>query len=482
VTDHRLVEDRLDRGAVVGGAARHPANPGPWLFRWRHCYSTDIDSALRQYLIGGNGARGIASGIEAAIDAGALRPGDPLPAVRRLATDLGVSPATVAAALADLRARGLVVTRERSRSHVGWRPPVAGAWLGAPLPAGVRDLAGGNPDPELLPDRVPFLRRLEPGRRLYGEDHDDQALLEPARAELRADGIETGHLAVAGGALDGIERALQARLRPGDGVAVEDPGFAGLFDLLRALGLALHPVGIDARGMDPEGLAAALADGAAAMIVNPRGQNPTGAALDPGRAAELRAVLDRAPDVLVLEDDHLGPIAGAPRLTLTAGRRRWAVARSVAKSLDPDLRLAVLSGDERTMSRVRGRQAVGPQWVSGLLQGLAAAMWADPGVATTLERAAEAYRERREALLAALAEQRIQARAGGISAWVPVPEEAAVVQSLRERGWAVAPGAPYRLRSPRAIRITTSTLTAAESEQLAADLAAALRPQASRPA
>ena len=67
-------------------------------------------------------------------------------------------------------------------------------------------------------------------------------LLELARAEFAASGIGTGAIAVTSGALDGIERALGAQLKPGDLVAVEDPGFAGLFDLLRALGLALRPV------------------------------------------------------------------------------------------------------------------------------------------------------------------------------------------------------------------------------------------------
>jgi DNA-binding transcriptional MocR family regulator len=434
-------------------------------------------SELTQYRISGKGAKQIAASVERAIEAGDLRPGDQLPAVRQLAAQLEVSPTTVAAALADLRSRGLVMTRARSRSYVSWRPPVAGAWLGTAVPAGARDLASGNPDPELLPDLAPFLRRMEPPRQLYGGEAVLPELAEVAAAELSAAGIDAAQIAVASGALDATERVLQAQLRPGDVVAVEDPGFAGLFDLLRALGLALRPVPVDARGMLPAALAEALEEGAAAVVVNPRGQNPTGASLDEARARELRKALQRSPEALVVEDDHLGPIAGAPRLTLTGGRQRWAAARSVAKSLGPDIRLAVLAGDAQTISRVRGRQAVGPQWVSHLLQRLAAALWRDPEVAALLERAARIYRERREALAKALAERGIEAGGGaGITVWIPVPEEAPVVQALLERGWAVSPGAPYRLRAGRAVRVTTSSLREDEAGELAAAVEDALRP------
>jgi DNA-binding transcriptional MocR family regulator len=430
-----------------------------------------------QYRIAGDGAREIAASVERSIEDGALSPGDPLPSVRRLASELEVSPTTVAAALADLRARGLIVSRQRSRSYVSWRPPVGGAMLGAAIPAGARDLASGNPDPALLPKLKPFLRRLDPPRQLYGGEPVVAELRRLAEAEFEAAGIAAGHIAVLSGALDGIERALQAQLRPGDVVAVEDPGFAGLFDLLRALGLALRPVTVDARGMVPAALGEALDEGAGAVVINPRGQNPTGASLDQARASELRAVLDRAPTAMVVEDDHLGPIAGSPRLTLTAGRQRWAAAFSVAKSLGPDLRLALMAGDAQTISRVRGRQAVGPQWVSHLLQHLVATIWSDDGVAKALARAAATYRERRERLVEALAQRGIEAGApSGITVWIPVPEEAPVVQSLLERGWAVSPGAPYRLQSERAIRVTISTLKAPQAEQLADALAAALLP------
>lgn len=432
---------------------------------------------MAQYRISGNSGQEIADSVERAIEQGALTPGEALPSVRALAGELGVSPTTVSAALNDLRSRGLIVSHERSRSQVSWRPPLGGALQRPSVPAGARDLASGNPDPALLPDATPFLRRLKPPTQLYGDEPAVPELLRLAETEFGATGIDSKALAITSGALDGIERALQANTKPGDLVAVEDPGFAGLFDLLRALGLALRPVPIDDRGMAPDALAGALAEGAAAVVLNPRGQNPTGASLDDKRARQLRAVLAQAPGAMVVEDDHLGPIAGVPRVTLTAGRERWASALSLAKSLGPDLRLAVLAGDARTISRVRGRQAVGPQWVSHLLQHLVAAMWADAGVSAALEHAAGAYRERRERFLGALAERGIEVSAtAGIAVWIPVPEEAPVVQSLLAQGWAVMPGAPFRLQSPRAIRVTTSTLTATEANDLAEAVRVALQP------
>ncbi len=455
--------------------------PSPNLFVTRPsfsiCYSTEMASDLTQYRISGEGAEEIAASIERGISSGELRPGQALPAVRSLAAELGVSPTTVSAAFKSLRSRGLVVTRSRSGVQVSWRPPLGAPLLGPSLPEGARDLASGNPDPELLPDLAPVLRRIEPPRQLYGGDHADPKLLELAVAELGREGVAAGELAVVSGALDGIERALGAQLGSGDAVAVEDPGFAGVFHLLRALGLALRPVAIDARGMIPAALEEALGQGVAAVVLNPRGQNPTGASLDAERAAALSSLLDRKPDVMVVEDDHLGPIAGAPRLTLTAGRARWAAARSLAKSLGPDLRLAILAGDPDTIVRVRGRQAVGPGWVSHLLQRTAATLWEDKKIARDLERATETYTERREAFVDALAEQGVEVESPtGLNVWIPVPSETAVVQALQSDGWAVMPGAPFRLQAAPAIRVTISSLKPAELPALAEAIASALRP------
>jgi DNA-binding transcriptional MocR family regulator len=438
-------------------------------------------SELKQYRISAASAAELVRAIESGVAAGDLRPGERLPSVRRLASDVGLSPVTVASGLAELRRRGVVVTEPRRGSRIGSGPPIGGGLAGRaplPVPSGARDLSRGNPDPALLPDLGAALSRIPPGGRLYGEAPDLPQLIERAGAQLGTDGIPAESLCVTSGALDAIERVLGVHLRAGDRVAVESPGYAALFDLLRAQGLGLEPVVHDDRGLIPARLAAALAGGVGAVVLTPRGQNPSGAALDGERAGELRAVLAEHPDVLVVEDDHLGPVAGRDLHTVAPGRARWAHARSVAKSLGPDLRLAVLAGDEHTIARVQGRQQCGPGWVSHVLQHLVVALWDDAEVQRGIERASATYTERRTRLVGLLADRGVPARgASGLNVWIEVSDEAAVIGALLQRGWALAPGAPYRLADGRpAVRVTTATLDSAEARRLADDVAEALAP------
>lgn len=216
-------------------------------------------SALRQYRIQAGSARELVARIEADVASGTLAPGQALPSVRRLADQVGLSPATVAAGLAELRRRGVVVSEPRRQTRIGDGPPIGAARPVLPVPAGAHDLSSGNPDRTLLPDLGAALARLRLPDRLYGAPAALPELAALARAQLGADGICAPALCVVSGALDGIERVLEARLRPGDRVAVENPGYAALFDLLRAHGLALEPVALDERGMLPDSLAASLA-------------------------------------------------------------------------------------------------------------------------------------------------------------------------------------------------------------------------------
>ncbi len=433
-------------------------------------------NVLERYQIAGEGATDIAATIEAGIREGRIPAGAHLPPVRTLAVALHVSPATAAAAYGVLRSRGLVITGGRRGTRVRERPPLPVRSV-APLPDDVRNLRHGNPNPEFLPDLTNFVGA---GRtRLYGEEANVPELLDLSRVRLRADGIPADEIAIVAGALDGVERVLQTHVSPGDKIAVEDPGYSNVYDLCSAMGLNLVGFDVDDEGPVPAALDTALRSGVRAVVVTPRAHNPTGALISPERAEDLRLVLGRYPHVLVVEDDHAGPVAGGAHRTLAdASHERWAVVRSVSKSLGPDLRLAAVAGDSTTITRVEGRQLLGTGWVSHILQQTVAALWADPVIEAFLEEATDAYAQRRRALIGALEARNIQSHGrSGMNVWVPVFEEAPAIAALMESGWAVAAGERYRLNAPPALRITISTLEPSEAETLADAIADAVKPR-----
>jgi DNA-binding transcriptional MocR family regulator len=417
-------------------------------------------------------SRELALDIEMRIRDGAIEAGEQLPTIRALAADLGVSPMTVATAYRDLRLRGVVTTDGRRGTRVTERPPVRIAGRSS-IPAGVHDLASGNPDPAFLPSLVDAFAAIDPLPRLYGVPASSPELHELAMTRFADDGIEVASLTVVAGTLDAVDRVLGAHLRPGDAIAVEDPGYARVYDLLRGGGFDLIPMRVDDCGIVADDLAQALGRGAAGVIVTPRAQNPFGSAMDAARADALREVLASHPDVVLIEDDHAGISAGTPAQSIRPdGHRRWAISRSVSKTLGPDLRLAVLAGDDETIGRVEGRRMLGTGWVSHIIQQLVVALWSDDAVDAVTARSAEVYADRRAALITALADHGMTAHGrSGLNVWVPVPEETATVTGLLQRGWAVTAGERWRLRSGPGIRVTTAALPTDDAPAFASALA-----------
>lgn len=437
-----------------------------------------------QYQVSGDSAASISASIESGVLRGDWVAGAALPAVRVLADQLHVSPATVAKAYHELRQRGVVETEGRRGTRIRSRPPIAGprAALRLPVPSGLRDLSDGEPDVRRLPSLAAALRAVA--------DDGDQpqgyasavampALTDAARLRLAADGVPVEHATIAAtaGTLDAVERLLTAHLRPGDAVAVEDPGWANLLDLLAACGLRPVPFSVDDDGPDPASLAEALRAGARAVIITARAQNPTGGALTAERAAEIRRVLADHPAVLLVEDDHAAELAEVPLHCLGPITQAWAFVRSASKPFGPDLRIAVVAGDETTIARVVGRMRIGTGWVSTVLQRTLLHLWQDEQVTALISEASRAYARRRRALCEALAARGLTATAKtGINVWVRVSDETRAVGLLRDQGYAVAPGSLFRVAAPPGIRITISSLDESEIPAVADAVALAAHP------
>ncbi|MEU1167925.1 GntR family transcriptional regulator, partial [Streptomyces sp. NPDC005921] len=172
---------------------------------------------LGEYPIEGHGAAEIAASVERAVGSGELEPGQLLPPMRELATRLGVNPNTVAAAYRTLRERGVIETAGRRGSRIRPKPATTGRDQSRiDVPAGVRDLSSGNPDPALLPSLAPALAAVvAEGDRapvLYGADPVEPELERISRAEFTADGVPEGPFTVTSGSLDAVERVLLAHL------------------------------------------------------------------------------------------------------------------------------------------------------------------------------------------------------------------------------------------------------------------------------
>lgn len=435
-------------------------------------------SQLSQYAIEGTSAVKIAGSIEDGIRAGALRPGEQLPPIRSLASALGVSPATVASAYQSLHQRGVLIAQGRRGTRVAHRP-MHGARCGVEPPPGVRNLSTGNPDPALLPPFRDVLAELDIGPQLYGSATRDSRLVELVSSDMKSDGVAVGDVCITNGAMDAMERVLAEHLRPGDRVAMEDPGFGSLFNLVMSRGLSIVPVPVDDGGMTPDGLADALSQNVSAVIVSPRSQNPRGGYFTAERVRELRRVLDRNPNVLIIEDDHAAHISGVDLVPLhDAGWLRWVYVRSFSKALNPDLRLAVMTGDEKTICRINDGMIVGCRWVSHILQRMTYELLVDPAVRAACERACATYTARRIALKRELAALGLTVHCpSGFNMWVPVPEETPVVQKMVDAGFLVAAGERFRVQSDSGIRITFAALEEKDAPAVARAVLDAIAPR-----
>lgn len=395
---------------------------------------------------------GIAGAIARLINSGDLLPGDRLPTVRELATELAVSPATVSHAWQALSSVGLIVSRGRSGTFVraertAWLPPRSRTHAEPQYSVTRLDLSSGTPDPALLPDLGPALSRVS-NRAGTSSYYDVPVLPELERVLRDSWPCEVESITVVDGAMDAISRSLDLVLRFGDRVVVENPGFPPIFDLLEHYGAERLPVELDEHGMLAESLAEALTHSPAAIVLQPRTQNPTGASMTNERAFELARVIRNARSAsatMVIEDDHSGQISTSADVSL--GRflpDRVIHVRSFSKSHGPDLRIAAVGGPREFIDRLVARRILGPGWTSRMLQTVLHDLLTNGITVAQVDLARETYRERQTAVNSAFAGAGLLLPVpDGINLWLRVADERAATVQLAAAGIRVLAGTPF---------------------------------------
>ncbi len=439
-------------------------------------------------LIDDRSPRGIAAAISRLITAGVLAPGDRLPTVRELGAELGVSPATVSQAWQAMASVGLIVSRGRSGSFVRqapvpWLTPRVQRMSGH-LGESRLDLSRGSPDPLLLPDLALALTRVSEHAETFS--YQEVPVIPELLAHLRSSWpYRAEAITVVDGALDGLSRSLEQVIRFGDRVIVEDPSFPPFFDLLDQLGAVRVPVRVDADGLDPAGLRAALRLGPAALILQPRAQNPTGVSMTADRAAELARIIGasaQASAMIVIEDDHSAGISASPEVSLG----RWLPdrvlhIRSYSKSHGPDLRIAAVGGPEALINRVVARRMLGPGWTSRMVQTILFELLTSSAAVSTVAAARSVYHSRQKLFAdARLATGFASPQTDGLNTWIEVEDERRALVHLSASGIRVTGGTPYQSAQDdrQFVRVTVGMLRDDAAE--VAGALAAVAPSAAR--
>lgn len=243
-----------------------------------------------------------------AIREGALREGVRLPSSRTLALSLGVSRGVVSDAYGQLEAQGFLVTRARAAPVVAGveRPASTPRAPEHPAPAPRHDLTPTTPDVTLFPlarwlaAAQHVARRASAATLDYREPRGERALREALADHLgRTRGViaEPEQIVVVQGTAQGVDlllRILQAR--GARRVAVEDPSHTTQHERIRRFGFELAAQPVDDHGLVVDGL------DAAAVLVTPAHQFPTGVVLAPERRARILAWAEDT-DAVVIEDD-----------------------------------------------------------------------------------------------------------------------------------------------------------------------------------
>ena len=434
-----------------------------------------------------------------AIDRGALRGGDRLPSVRRLAQERSVSVSTVLEAYLQLENAGLIEVRPKS-GHFVRRRAAPTAEPRAPRPvqkpsrvtvsdAYTRVLTAMR-DPSLVPlgcatVDAAYLPIAQINRIItqvtremitVGARYEAAPGLLTLRRQVARRAVEAGmmldenDLCTTIGATEALSLALLAVAKPGDVVAVESPAYFGVLQTieglnLRAIEIPAHPrTGLDVTAFEET----IRQQRVAALVVTPTISNPLGAIMPEDERERLVKIAKRA-DIPIIEDDVYGELVfdgSRPRPLRAFDSEIVVHVSSVSKTLAPGYRVGWIAGGRWHDQIVRKKYS--HSLACPALLGMAVAEFLASGgydrhlrrLRTAIAGNVERYRE---GILGAFPDgTRVSFPRGGFVLWVELPPgvDALVLheQALR-RGIVVAPGPLFsaRQRFSNYIRISAGT-------------------------
>jgi len=457
----------------------------------------------------------------AAIEAGELEPGEKLPPTRELAELVGVNHLTAARVYRRLAEQGYVTASVGRGTFVRTLAPAGSAELGDDwqlyaLPEhelsyseqvladvmssadqpGLISLAVGWPSPRLYP--TDELARITAD--VYAEERGGALAYLPAeglyafREQVAARGRRFGfaddsdEIVITSGAKQGLSLSARATLEPGDVAVIESPTFAGLLDSLRQTGARVIGVPVDEDGFEVGQLERLLARHEVKLVaLQTACQNPTGRDLSEERRARL-AELAIERNFFVLEDRvyadaSFGREPARPLRELAPAHVIYV--NSLSKVVGGGLRAGWVAARGPVRERIAMLKLESDFHSATLIQHIAARWLATGAYDRHVEQTGPFYRERRDALLAALerhmpGEYQADPPQGGHHVWVtllrPLDERALYTEAARH-GVAFTPGGAITAerRTQTSFRLSFSLLDPPELDEGVKRLTRAIR-------
>jgi len=333
----------------------------------------------------------------------------------------------------------------------------------------VISFAGGLPAPELFPiERFQQACQrvlVEKGACAlqYGTTEGYAPLREMIAQNMARYGVVAAadNVLITSGSQQALDLIGKLLVNPGDRLLVEAPTYLGALQAFDVYGAEYVSVPIDDDGLQTERLEEALRSGPKFMYILPNFQNPGGVTLSEGRRHELVRLADRH-GIPIIEDDpygqlryegeHLPPLIVADRENLRRddGYRLGNVIylSTFSKTLAPGLRLGWIVAPPEVITKLVQLKQGADLHTSTFVQVVAHEVARDGFLDEHVKKIRQVYRERRDAMLAALQEffppeVTWTHPAGGLFLWVTLPADIdckALFEAALQQNVAFVPG------------------------------------------
>jgi 2-aminoadipate transaminase len=323
--------------------------------------------------------------------------------------------------------------------------------------------ASGLPDPDLYP--FDALRAIADeilaadGRAglQYGPAEGYPPLRAWVAERLRARGLvaTAEHVLITNGSQQALDLAARLFLDPGERVVLESPSYLAAIQAFESYEAVYDPVPLDEGGVDDQVLVRRLtAQAPRLLFLLPNFQNPTGITLAPERRERIAAAAAQTGTPL-LEDDAYYDLrydgAALPPLAALASNP-WAIyTGTFSKTIAPGLRVGWLYAQPPVVERLAQLKQITDLHTGSLTQRMALRFCEAGRLEPQIERLRGVYRERRDAMLAGLAEElsglaRWTRPAGGMFVLLELNvdrDAAGLLDAAMARGIVFVPGAAF---------------------------------------